>query len=482
MNLKPRYKWFLLVTLFGISCHVAAQEKLDSTITSDSLKEDLVTTLEDLGSRELKKKVESFKKDRVTVAQHKVLAEILNLTIHAKDYLKNGIDTAGIEEDIENLNKWYEIAGDGVFRNRGTTQTHRNLVTTYKIIHELRMRATSKENQIDRYYKELMNYRLRLDSLTSDSILYEFSTDTIEAREYSQQLISAAQELVPTDSILMTAIPRLRALQRRIEALVSTMNSGLEEIERYQARVYDNSLNREVANLWSPVRFSRPFGDIVQFSKAKVILGLVFYMTNNMGRLILLVLLILGGTLFLRSLKRKVVAEESLGSYKNGDLLLRHPFLSATFIILNIFQFIFYDPPFIFNWLLWVVSIFCLTVIFRGYISKYWMQVWLAIVLIFLVACANNLILQASRPGRWIMVSIALAGILVCVITLIRGHRAELRERAIIFFIAFVIFLELSSLLLNISGRYNLAKSLLVSGYVNIVVGVLLIWTVRLVR
>ncbi len=453
---------------------------MDSTITSDSLKEDLVTTLEDMGSRELKKKVESFKKDRIAVAQHKVLAEILDLTIHAKDYLKNGIDTAGIEVDIENLNKWYEIAGDGVFRNRGSTQTHRNLVTTYKIIHELRMRATSKKNQVDRYYRELMNYRLRLDSLTSDSVLYDFSTDSTEAREYSQQLISAAQELVPTDSILKTAIPRLRALQRRIEEVVSTMNSGIEEIERYQASVYDNSLNREVANLWSPVQFSRPFGDIVQFSKAKVILGLVFYMTNNWGRLVLLILLIFGGTLFLKSLKRKAVAEEKLGSYKNGDLLLRHPFLSATFIILNIFQFMFSDPPFIFNCLIWVVSTFCLTVIFRGFISKYWMQVWLSLVLIFLVACANNLILQASRPGRWIMVSIAVAGIIVCIVTLIRGHRAELRERAIIFFISFVIFLELASLLLNISGRYNLAKSLLVSGYVNIVVGVLLIWTVRL--
>ncbi|MGO8055706.1 hypothetical protein, partial [Rhizobium leguminosarum] len=62
----------MLAALFGISCRVSAQEKLDSTITSDSLKKDLVTTLEDLGSRELKKKVESFKKDRTAVAQHKV--------------------------------------------------------------------------------------------------------------------------------------------------------------------------------------------------------------------------------------------------------------------------------------------------------------------------------------------------------------------------------------------------------------------------
>ena len=481
MNLKPQYKWFLLVALFGISCRVAAQDKLDSTITSDSLKKDLVTTLEDMGRQELKKQVESFKKDRISVAQHKLLAEIRNLIIHAKDYLKNGIDTSGINEDIENLNKWYEIAGDGVFRNTGSTQTHRNLVTSYKIIHELRKRATSKKNQVDRYYKDLMNYRLHLDSLTSDSLLYDFSPDSLEAKEYTQQLISAAQELVPMDSTLQTAIPRLRALQRRIEAIVSSMNSGLEEIERYQARVYINSLNREVPNLWSPVRFSRPFGDIVQFSKAKVILGLVFYMSNNMGKLILLILFVLGGTLFLRSLKRKAIAENKLGSYKNGELILRHPFLSATFIILNIFQFIFYDPPFLFNFVLWIALLFCLTTIFRGFISKYWMGVWFSLVLVFLFACTNNLILQASRPGRWIMVSIAVAGIIVCIVSLIRGHRTELRERAILFFIAFVIFLELSSLVLNLSGRYNLSKALLVSGYINVVVGVFLIWTVRLI-
>jgi len=326
-----------------------------------------------------------------------------------------------------------------------------------------------------------MDFRLQIDSLSSDSLLYDFSPDSIEAREYSRQLVSVAHQIVPTDSTLKAAIPRIRALQARIEVMVSAMNSGLEEIERHEERVYANSLGDEVPLLWAPIVFSRPFGDILQFSKAKVVLGLRFYFRNNVGKLFLLGFLILIAASFLRSLKKKAIAADKLGSYRDGHLILRHPVLSAILITLTACQFIFNDPPFVFNFLIWTTSAICLTIIFRGFIYKYWMQVWLIIFLLFVLTCLNNLVLQASRTGRWIMISIALATFIVCLVTLSRGHRKELRERSILYFIGFVAFLEATSIVLNLAGRYNLPKALLVSGLVSVVVGVLLVWTVRLV-
>lgn len=43
-------------------------------------------------------------------------------------------------------------------------------------------------------------------------------------------------------------------------------------------------------------------------------------------------------------------------------------------------------------------------------------------------------------------------------------------------------FFELVSLVLNLAGRFNLSKSFLVAGYIGIVVGILLLWIVRLVN
>ena len=46
--------------------------------------------------------------------------------------------------------------------------------------------------------------------------------------------------------------------------------------------------------------------------------------------------------------------------------------------------------------MLWIVSILALTVIFRGFITEYWHSAWLILVVLFLLAVVDNVVLQAS--------------------------------------------------------------------------------------
>ena len=85
---------------------------------------------------------------------------------------------------------------------------------------------------------------------------------------------------------------------------------------------------------------------------------------------------------------------------------------------------------------------------------------------LFLLACVNNLILQASQRESWWMLVLEAAGVVIGIYFLITGKKNQLKEKGIVYFISFMVLLELFAILFNVFGRYNLSKTLLTSGYI----------------
>ncbi len=110
------------------------------------------------------------------------------------------------------------------------------------------------------------------------------------------------------------------------------------------------------------------------------------------------------------------------------------------------------------------------------------MRFWLAMLTFFVLAGITNMVLQASRAERWWMLVLALAGSIYCIFLLRSKRRMELREKNIVYFIAFVAVMESASVVFNLTGRFNLSKTLLVSGYAGLVIAILFLWTVRLIN
>lgn len=81
------------------------------------------------------------------------------------------------------------------------------------------------------------------------------------------------------------------------------------------------------------------------------------------------------------------------------------------------------------------------------------------------------------------MFALSGAGILVAFKVLKqRKQWQQLREQWIIYFIGFLLILELASITANCLGRYNLSKTLLTSGFFNVVIAIMFLWTVRLIN
>ncbi|MCH5719389.1 mechanosensitive ion channel family protein [Niabella hibiscisoli] len=267
-----------------------------------------------------------------------------------------------------------------------------------------------------------------------------------------------------------------------VNEMVNEFSAASDNIENYQAALSATTFQRDFSNLGDSIKFQRSFKEVLRFSVLKGSLALYFYVGNNMGKLILLFILTILSYWFLRGLRVKLVEDGRLVQNMSGQLVFRYPALSAMLIVISIFQFIFPEPPFVFNLIIWLCSATALTFIFRGFITRYWMTFWLAVFMFFLIVSGINLVLQASRPERWVMLLVSLIAFLTFLIFFVTGRNRELKEKWIIYFIGIAVILELASALANIYGRYNLSKMLLTTGIFNIITGVLFAWTIRLIN
>ena len=483
-----RFTFCIAAIFCGCYFPAAGQKDTGTTLTKigadTTLKKprQLRKAMDELGEKTRGNNIQRYKESRNSIAQAGIIDQIKRITLQASDFVKTGIDTAAIWDGLHITDSLFDLAGDGIFTKAGTIQTHRNLTISYRIISVLLEKSSQRKEELDEYRKQLAVYKFQLDSLSADSVLYEFPSDSTSFSEYLNTLFLAAAEIAPADSAIQKASENVHGLQIQLSLQVNKLTRALEKIDASHAALSANTFKREFANIWTTTAYKRPLIEIINFSRQKNFLALNYYVENNLGEIIFSLLLIIALGIFLITLKRKLSIEKELRPDFAGQLVFRYPVCSAIFIGLNLLQFLFQDAPFIFSMIFWILSAFYLTIIFRGYITRLWNRFWLTMSILFLLACVNNLILQASRRESWWVLALEAAGVIVGIYFIVAGKRNQLKEKGIVYFISFMVLLEFFAVMFNITGRYNLSKTLLTSGYINVVIGIELLWTARLLQ
>ena len=452
-----------------------------SDIVYDSASNQLFRHFKEFGDSERQKNLREFTEDTIATRQDVMIELIKRRMIEAQTYIENGLDTMGLSTELTRIKYWYDISSDGVFTNTGTIQTHRNLETSYKIMRELLTRMTRRKSSLDAYYRTLSGLRNTIDSLYKEEILYKFSSDSTVLMRYAARLTVVLQEIKPIDSSLKKTLIKVSDLQPTVNRMVNRLSSSIVQIRAFQTDLSYKQFRRETNNLGGPVKYVRRFDEILDFSFIKGWLSFIFYVRNETGKIILLLVLIIAGTIFLANLKRNFREQNLLQKNSREQCVLKYPLLSALVIGLNVFQFAFIDPPFAFTALIWIVSGLSLTFILNNVIDRYWMFAWLTLFFLFLLACFDGLILQNSRPERWMMLALSIVGIICGSLIMLWGRRRNVKEKLLNYFIGFVVLLQILSILNNVSGRYNLSKTCLTAGFFNVVLAILFFWTLQFV-
>src|SRR6185436_5334624 len=301
------------------------------TIITDTVTKEVLIPLRQRVADEIKKNIDQLNRDKIAARQNKVLDDILDISQKANDYLESGIDTAGIASQLDYILRLYDVAGDGVFTNKGTTQTERNLATTSSLLRELLNRAEISKYSLESYLKNLVGFQNNIDSLASDSILIELPSDSVSLISLISKITLVTKKMRPADTALKKAIQKVQLLQTRVNFVTVKLEDGIERIEKYREQLGASLSDRETVSLWEPVAFKRPMKEIFYLSKAKTKLVFSFYSKNNVGKIVLLLLLITGLTFFLNNLKKKLGAAQPLAAGEPEYPVLHYPLLSSVF-------------------------------------------------------------------------------------------------------------------------------------------------------
>jgi potassium efflux system protein len=472
----------IMTTGLEVRSQQTATDTLKETKAQDSVISPYVERILEAGARDKRKSEATYVAGKTAIRQRIVWEALIRTAQEVKLYLDNGINLKGVKDGLGSVRQSFTVVQDGIFNNKGTAQTERNLSVSSAILYQLIAETENRKKQIDNYTNDLIRYRNQLDSLLSDPSIYAFPKDSAALSRYISRLRVIVRQGNPADNALNEALASSQDVQNDIDYLLYTLKASYEKIEYYRKELSYLTFKREFADIWDPVGYYRPFPEILRFSFAKERMAIQFYVRENRFKLFLLLCLVALVYTGVRSLKNKLQEEGQIDALKAEKLILRQPLAATLILVLSIYQFVFINAPFIFSFFIWLIEVICLFILLRHYITAYWLRFWIILSCLFLLVCVDNFVLQASRTERWIMAALSLAGILFGSYHIVSHRRHELKEQSIILFIRFLVVCEVLSLVLNVFGRYNLSKILLIAGYTGAVTAILFLWVVRLIN
>lgn len=457
-------------------------QKVESASPTDTSKSDFIRQIQALGANEYKNSIEKFESRKIYLRQQELLNELKNENYKVKALLNKSINYSEIQNRMNEFQELIPSILEGVNENNIDLQTERNLTVSAAIFREMRDELEGQKEEVDLFASQIRRSLYFIDSISAEKDLYLFSTDSLETRQYAFLLMEIAKEMKPVDDSLGRLSGLIDSLQTSLNEMVFDLTTEIENLEITRKNLNASIFQHEIPSDKTNPYYSRSLSESISYSYVKEKLALLFYLNLYPNRLLVLLGLIIISWSFLHNLKKRIANIEPKDFNDDSRIVLHSPLFSSIVIVIGFYQFFFPNPPFIFYWILWFISSISLTIIFQHYLIRFWLFFWMFTVLVFLLSGMANMILLPSEFERYILAALASIGVIFLLYTLWRGKNQQLKEYRIIYFIYFMGIFESIALLLNLLGRFNLSKSFLVAGYIGIVLGILLLWTVRLIN
>lgn len=459
------------------------QDSANRTFEGDSLSQKSFShRLQEIGEAGYLKNLEEFETTRNQAVQRKAMAEIRRTIQEARKYLSDEVDSIAVENRLSLVRMQRELVERGVFDSDSLIQSDRNLGVSGAILSELLQKTQSIRDEITDRSDRLFSLSFRIDSLSTIEELFRFSSDSVVAATYAKKFVLISKEIEPTFNDLHATLASLDRLEASIESEMILIEASILDIQKKREELNGGIFSTESRGLSAAGFPKLSFGEIIRISHEKEMIALRLYFEIFSGRIFFLMVLVVLLGLFIYNLKVKAKEDGIDELRENQQLVLKNPWLSALVIVVGVSQFFFSAPPFVFHFFLWMLAAVALTALFVRFLSRYWLRFWLIVLFIFFLSSSLNLVLVFTRVEKVLIMLLSMVGIAYGTLIFIKGKTSELKEKRILYFVGYMVLMQSFSFFYCLFGNLNVAKSLLVAGYLGVVLGVILLWTVRLIN
>lgn len=305
--------------------------------------------------------------------------------------------------------------------------------------------------------------------------------DSTLASKYLERVTEAIRKVAPAMAQLENLALKLGVYQNQLSELIIESSDDLDEIEFVLERFDNNIFSSEVPYIFQPYPESKTLRNVFSLSYEKAYFTFQIYFKRSWySRIwidIIFILIFLANRWTISELDR----HDNHGALGLTKRWVSFPVLSSAFVALGFGQFFYIDAPAVFIQYIWFIMLVVGTIIFYRDYERKVIQCWLGAMALILFSFAVNLTVQISQTERWLMMGMAVAGLVLAWLyynRVVKIHSVEMP------FISGLLVLfasqELTGMVANFFGRYTLSRIMITGGYFNFINGIVLWWMLLL--
>ena len=463
-NLFKTICLFLIAALaFNQECPAQAKKKKGHLSVRDSLRQKVLKR---------DSVIRSFK--NVDGSVNMLLGKIEDYTssyVETNSDLARGFDTLEISEELPTLEKRMALMRNAIDRS----STLGNLVTIRDIIDHLKDQMDSWEEHVTIYNNQLDAIRGKIADFKSDTVLRNAPSDSslrIKTIAQVQDLDAKWQTL---DSNAKKSMIRIGLLENRISAL-SILLIDLDD--RIDLKIHDftvKALTNEYGFIWNPHKSKTPNDLGTAFVKTGRLVSLlyVYFITNKSNYVGHMVNLLILAAFFawIYNSRKKIASVNGghNGIFEQTNYIVKHPYLSALTVFAIISPYLYDHATLAFAHTMFLIMMASIGILIKNNWPKPLYKFYIVLFVAALFLCASSLMVLITYPDRIVLLIVS-SLVIYYSLQFLKETKKDNQGYPpyTLLIIKAFIGLHIFSILLNIAGRFSLAKLVAVTATLNL--------------
>ena len=396
--------------------------------------------------------------------------------------LAEGLDTADIGQQLPPIIK--RLGKIDTLINTHKASTLRYLFVLRDILDRSQTQLEDWQSDLQDISTSLIQNQNDLIKFTKDSLIKTNPKDSLLKSTFFTQRKAVWLLWRNTDTKNRSDLSKINLLQDKVSIAYTEVLDASDHIDSKIKKFADKAVEGEFGYIWEPAPeyagFKSPFNSTIKVNK---LLFSYFIMNETLTHLVgfLFLAAILGWILFNRiKVKRNTELAESLSEKIN--YIYKRPVISSLLVATAIVPYFYNHPPVVFTEILFLFPMIFVLVFVRKEFPPTKFRFLHALFWITIVYGVSNLFIEISNIDRFVILVLSIISIAA---GLLFSKKIKERPEGYLpysgLIIKVFIGLQSLSLLLNLTGRFSLAKIIGVTAAFNLWLLVILYFVVQII-
>jgi len=382
--------------------------------------------------------------------------------------LAEGLDTAEVSEQLPIVTK--RINKIKTLTNTKKSGTLRYLFVLRDHIDHLQDQMSDWQSDLDEVNNRLIQNQHDILQFTKDSLLKIVPTDSALKATFIAKRAIVKALWRETDSVNRSNLFKINLLQNQVTTAYADVVDADDHIDSKIKKFAIRAEDGEFGYLWEAGQypdFITAFNGTVRLNRIQLNF---FSINETVTHLIALAfLIIIGFWIFYNRAKTKEQSENPEVLQDHTNYIYTNPIASTLLIVSGIAPYFYDHPPVLVLEIFFLISLLSAMVLVKKSFPKSLFSFLHQLFWLAFVYGLSNLLIQITNIDRYLVLVLSIAAIVIALmyrrkINTDEGNRLPATKTALVIFIV----LQCISLILNITGRFSLAKIVGVTAVFNL--------------